>query len=64
MKRGLSLNAEAASNMAVPYATTYGLPIYNPATRFHMANPDRNEFWDKPDLLQYVCHDGKVRKKI
>lgn len=51
----------AKSNMATPAATTYGLPIYNPATGFHLENPERNEIWDNPELLRFVCHNGKAR---
>lgn len=43
------LNA-AQSNMATPSATTYGL-----------RERERNEFWDNPELLRFVCHDGKAR---
>jgi len=64
LKRGIPPFGYADTNMATPFATTYGLPIYNPQTRFHMDNPDRNEFWDKPELLRYVCHDGKVKKNL
>jgi len=51
----------ARSNLATPAATTYGLPIYNPATGYHVRNPERNEFWDHPELLKFVCYEGKAR---
>lgn len=38
-----------------PVATTYGLPIYNYETGYHVPNPDRNEFADNPELMKFLC---------
>ena len=53
----------AMSNMATPAASTYGLPIYNPASGFPAANPERNEFWDDSTLLKFLCCEGKAHSQ-
>ena len=60
---GKHLRNASLSNMATVAATTYGLPIYNPATGFYVANPERNEFWDNHDLLKFLCVEGKMTKR-
>ena len=40
----------AQCNMATPAATTYGL-----------RERERNEVWDNPELLRFVCQNGKAR---
>lgn len=47
---------------AIPAATTYGLPVYNAKTGWHEKAPERNEFWDNPKLLSFLCCDGKCRE--